>query len=149
MRAACAGRWILSIKRAGFTLMELMVVVTIVGLVAAFAIPDYTKSVEKTHLKDAQNNLMLIHAAQQMYFAQNNNIYWPGGAGAAGALAAINSGLGLNIIANGMTYSCSQTLTTNFTCTAVRTGATAFTVTITEAAVSLGTNPSCTAGACP
>ncbi len=130
-------------KGNGFTLMELMVVVTIVGIIAGFAIPNYAKSVERAHRKDAENNLMIIHAAQQLYAANNASAYWAGG-----NLAAINLNLGLNIIANGMTYTCAGGGAA-FNCTAVRVGGWAFTVTVNQGAiVPGGGNPSC-GGTCP
>ncbi len=120
-----------------FTLVELMVVVVILGVVAGFAIPNYTKSVERSHRKDAESNLKMVHAAQQMYAARNDDSYWSGG-----NLAAINSTLQLNIVANGKTYTCTGGGTA-FSCTAVRG---AWTVTITQAS----TTPTCApSGSCP
>jgi type IV pilus assembly protein PilE len=126
-----------SMKKA-FTLMEMMVVVTIVGIIAGFAIPNYATSVERSYRRDAENNLRLISAAQRLYAARNNDLYW-----GAGNLTVINSNLGLNIISNGITYNCAGGGAT-YTCTATRNGGWVFTVTITEALA----NPTC-AGNCP
>ena len=130
-----------------FTLTELMIVVVIVGVIAGFAIPNYTRAVERAHLRDAVVQLTTVHAANQIYRAENEK-YWPLVSGQD--LAAINAALSLSIIANGMTYTCGGVLAgTSFTCTAVRDPpAASFTVTVTEAPVS-SSNPSCTAGACP
>jgi prepilin-type N-terminal cleavage/methylation domain-containing protein len=120
-----------------FTLIELMVVVVILGVVAGFAIPNYTKSVERSHRKDAESNLRMIHAAQQMYAARNNDAYWTGG-----NVGTINSNLQLHIVPNGKTYSCTGGGAT-FSCTAVRG---AWTVTVTQAS----TTPTCApSGSCP
>jgi type IV pilus assembly protein PilE len=118
-----------------FTLIELMVVLIIVSIVAGFAIPNYTKSVERSHRKDAESNLQMVHAAQLMYSAKNNGAYW-----GPGNLAALNTNLSLNIVANGKTYNCTGGGNT-YSCTAVKG---AWTVTITDAS----TTPSCT-GSCP
>ena len=49
------------------TLIELMVVVIIVAIVAGLAVPNYTKMVERTKVKDAQGTLNIIYRAEGMY----------------------------------------------------------------------------------
>jgi len=121
-----------------------MIVVVIIGIIAAFAVPNYTRAVERAHLRDAIVQLTNIHAANQIYRAENNE-YWPS-TSTSQDLAAINAALDLGVIANGMTYTCvGVPAGTSFTCTAVRDPpAASFTVTVTHAS----SNPSCT-GACP
>lgn len=84
----------------GFTLMELMVVVVIIGIIAAFGIPNYQKSIQKAHERDMLAQLTMIHAANVLYRSYNGN-YW---SGLNQDLAAINTNLSLNIIANGASY---------------------------------------------
>lgn len=55
-----------------FTLIELMVVVIIIGILAAFAIPQYTKTIERSHQSEAITNLGIIRGAQLRYFAEYN-----------------------------------------------------------------------------
>lgn len=55
----------------GFTLIELMIVVAIVGLLAGIAYPAYTQSVEKSRRSDAMIALQELFAAQERRF----NIY--------------------------------------------------------------------------
>jgi prepilin-type N-terminal cleavage/methylation domain-containing protein len=137
----------------GFTLMELMVVLIVMGVVAGLAMPKYAQSVESAHRKDAENQLMLIHSAQDMYASRNNNIYWGPAAGAtpASKLANINLNLALNILSNGMDYDCTAGIIgDNYTCTATRIGGAAFTITVTEAVINPGVNPSCApVASCP
>jgi len=85
----------------GFTLMELMVVVIIIGIIAAFAIPNYNKSVQKAHERDMLAQLTSIHASNLLYRSYDGK-YWYA-AGDPQNLAAINSALSINIIANGIT----------------------------------------------
>ena len=141
-------------KSKGFTLMELMVVLIVMGVIAGLAMPKYARSVESSHRKDAENQLLLVHSAQDMYASRNNNVYWGPAAGATPALklADINQNLGLNILANGMDYDCTTAGGggDNYTCTAARNGGAAFTITVTEAVINPGANPSCApVASCP
>lgn len=118
--------------------MELMVVVTVAGVAAAFGIPNYQKTINVAAAKDAVNNLKLIAAAQQLYLARNGS-YYPS-AGTVNVYA-INTNLHLSILAQqGVVYSCTNTAPQ---CSAVK--GTDWTYSIT-----LPTNlPACTAGTCP
>lgn len=51
----------------GFTLLELMIGVVIVGLLAAIAVPSYTKHLAKSRRAAAQTYLMDIAQRQQQY----------------------------------------------------------------------------------
>jgi len=133
----------------GFTLMEIMVVIIILGIVMAFAVPNYQKAVETTHLDDALSQMKAIHAAQQVYQVKNGS-YFPT-TNITVALAAINTNLNLHINENGMTYTCTGSPYgggTQYSCTAVRQApAPTFTVTLTQTDIS-ETNPVCS-GSCP
>jgi type IV pilus assembly protein PilE len=54
----------------GFSLIELMVAVAIIGILAALAYPSYTRYVSETRRSDATINLTRIAAAQERFFAQ-------------------------------------------------------------------------------
>ena len=53
----------------GFTLIEMMVVMVIIGIIAAIAYPSYTKHVVKGHRAAAQAHLLEIANAQSQYLA--------------------------------------------------------------------------------
>ncbi len=94
--------------------MELLLVVILVGIIAAFALPNYTKSMDKAHERDGEIQLTSIHSANIVYFAQVSE-YLPTG---TGNLTAINNGLNLGIIANDITYAYSRPTTKTYTATA-------------------------------
>lgn len=59
-------------RQKGFTLIELMVVVAIVGILAAVAYPSYQGSIRKTNRSDAKDALLRLAAAQERFFFSNN-----------------------------------------------------------------------------
>jgi type IV pilus assembly protein PilE len=51
-------------KRQGFTLIELMIVIVVIGILAAIAYPSYTRYVDRAAIADGRS--ALLSAAQQM-----------------------------------------------------------------------------------
>src|SRR3974390_2512450 len=57
----------ISNKRAGFTLVEIMIVVAIIGLLAAIAIPNFVKARTTSQQNACINNLRQIDGAKQQW----------------------------------------------------------------------------------
>ena len=55
----------------GFTLIELMVVVAIIGILASIAYPSYVSSVQKSKRTGAKVAIMEVAQAQERYFSVN------------------------------------------------------------------------------
>lgn len=60
-------------QRAGFTIIELMVVVATIGVIASFAIPSLQKYVWRAQRNEAYLNLNGIYKAQLAYFTNNGS----------------------------------------------------------------------------
>jgi type IV pilus assembly protein PilE len=59
-------------KSGGFTLIELVIVVLIVAILAAVAIPSYRRYVVRSHRVDAQAALLDLAARQERFYYSSN-----------------------------------------------------------------------------
>jgi type IV pilus assembly protein PilA len=59
-------------NKKGFTLIELMIVVAIIGILAAIAIPNFLKFQAKSKQSEAKTNLKAVYTAETSYFGEYN-----------------------------------------------------------------------------
>ena len=67
----------------GFTLIELMIVVAIIGILAAIAIPNFVKFQCRSKQSEAKGNLKAIYVAEEAYRGEYD-VYWGTLSGASG-----------------------------------------------------------------
>ena len=59
-------------KNRGFTLIELMIVVAIIGILAAIAIPNFIKFQAKSKQSEGKTNLKAIFTAEKAYYGERD-----------------------------------------------------------------------------
>jgi len=61
----------LSISRRGFTLVEIMIVVVIIGILLAVAVPNFIRARESSRAKSCVSNLKSINGAKEQWAMDN------------------------------------------------------------------------------
>lgn len=102
-------------KKVGFSLIELMIVVAIIGFLAVISIPSFTRFLAKAKRAEAYMNLSSIYTAQKAYWAEHgtysqilsgpNGIGWkPEGYHGGGAGESFNYTYGFANGSEGINY---------------------------------------------
>jgi type IV pilus assembly protein PilA len=60
-------------RKGGFTLIELMIVVAIIGILAAIAIPNFLRFQLKAKTSEGKTNIAAIRTAEQSYYSEFGN----------------------------------------------------------------------------
>ncbi len=88
-------------KQSGFTLIEVMITVAIVGILAAIALPSYSRYVARSKVADAIGNLSTAKSGMEQFY-QDNGTY----------LSGADCGAGTPASADGFDFTCAATATT-------------------------------------
>ena len=107
-----------ALKSFGVTLLELLVVLVVIGVLAALGMPDFGKSSEKNKGVEAQANLQMIYNAQKRYYLENSQYY------GCKPCDGMDTDLEVSITGDSFSYeiSASTSPITAFTATAIRSG---------------------------
>lgn len=85
-------------KSKGFTLLELIITIIVIGILASIAIPKYAKTKEKQFDNEAIGILNLVRIAERNYRIIHGQGWWPSGTYTTSNLEHINGNLSLALI---------------------------------------------------
>lgn len=105
-------------SKKGFTLIELMIVVVIIGILAAMAVPRFFSTTVKTRQVEAKELLRQMYT-MQMTYRQQYDSYWGQGLIASAAAPTAFARIGVDIGSTSVyTYVITTATATSFICQA-------------------------------
>lgn len=90
-------------KQSGFTLIELMIAVAVIGILAAIVVPNYSDYVRRSNLQEAFANLSDLRVKLEQFYQSNRN-YGSGSCGNDGTDDRVDFSMGEKF-----TYTCALT----------------------------------------
>lgn len=118
----------------GFTLIEIMMVVIIIGVLAAIAIPNYSDYLTRSRITQATSGLAERRVRMEQFF-QDNHLYFQAAAGGNPAISSPACATD-NTTSQYFNFTCPNPTATTYTLTATgKSSMTGFTYTIDQAGV--------------
>ena len=133
------------LKAKGFTLIELIVVIVILGVLSSLAIPTYLSFIQNGESQAAQNNLVVLYAAEKAYYLNHGTYCINSGDSkyCGNNSNDLNYNLKSNIVDSTYTYSCSSGSTSYGPLCCTATNAALQVISATPAMLG-GCTPTCT-----
>lgn len=130
-----------------YTLVEIIVVVLIIGILVAFALPQFAVTKERALDNEAKSNLKLIQAAEKIYKMEVGYTYPHPSASPVSSVTLINDDLKLSLPGSSPSWTyVLDGVAESGTATRVAAGGRAWTINLPPGA---SENPTCSGSGCP
>ncbi|MDO3384879.1 type IV pilin protein [Gilvimarinus sp. SDUM040013] len=96
-------------KNKGFTMIEILIVVAILGIISAIAYPSYMESVRKSNRADAKATLN--HVSQQLHRCYSRDFKYSGCAAASSTTQSGEEFYSINVATTDSTFTVTATAT--------------------------------------